>query len=149
MRPKSSIITGQDLISFLSCTIFFFVITEIAFFNRPKKNALFMLDLTLEKTGVQYSTDLESFERVVIMLFDKGITCTKNVPQLEKMVIEGLFWSGTPLLESVGENEPEVVKLRETVRHAIQQSLIPLRAYARQYEKYLDLYNLDINEYLV
>ena len=108
-----------------------------------------MLDLTLEKTGVQYSTDLESFERVVIMLFDKGITCTKNVPQLEKMVIEGLFWSGTPLLESVGENEPEVVKLRETVRHAIQQSLIPLRAYARQYEKYLDLYNLDINEYLV
>ena len=122
---------------------------ELVLFIRPKKNALFMLDLTLEKTGVQYSTDLESFERVVIMLFDKGITCTKNVPQLEKMVIEGLFWSGTPLLESVGENEPEVVKLRETVRHAIQQSLIPLRAYARQYEKYLDLYNLDINQYLV
>lgn len=108
-----------------------------------------MLDLSLEKTGVQYNTDLESFGRVVITLFDKGITCTKNVPQLEKIVIEGLFWSGTPLLESVGENEPEVVKLRETVRHAIKQSLIPLRAYAKQYEQYLDLYNMDINQYLV
>lgn len=115
---------------------------------KPKKNALFMLDLTMEKSGVQYNTDLKSFGRVVVTLFDKGITCTKNVPQLEKMVIEGLFWSGTPLLESVGENEPEVVKLRETVRHAIKQSLIPLRAYSRQYEKYLELYNLDINQYL-
>lgn len=115
---------------------------------RPKKNALFMLDLTMEKTGVQYNTDLESFGRVVIALFDKGITCTKNVPQLEKMVIEGLFWSGTPLLESVGENEPEVVKLRETVRQAIKKSLIPLRAYAKQNEQYLELYNMDINQYL-
>ena len=97
---------------------------------------------------MQYSTELASFSRVAIGLFDKGIHCTKNVPQLEKMVIEGLFWSGTPLLESVGENEPEVVKLRETVRHAMQQSLIPLRAYARKYERYLDLYNLDINQYL-
>mgnify|MGYP000081991310 FL=1 len=102
----------------------------------------------MEKSGVQYSTDLESFGRVVGALFDKGITCTKNVPQLEKMVIEGLFWSGTPLLESVGENEPEVVNLRETVRHAIKQSLIPLRAYAKEYEKYQELFNLDINQYI-
>jgi dynein heavy chain len=64
------------------------------------------------------------------------------------MVLEGLFWSGTPLLESVGENEPEVVRLRETVRQAVQSSLKPLKAYAKQYEKYLDLSNLDINEYL-
>lgn len=64
------------------------------------------------------------------------------------MVLEGLFWSGTPLLESVGENEPEVVRLRETVRQSVKSSLIPLKAYAKQYEKYLDLFNLDINEYL-
>ena len=116
---------------------------------RPKKNALFMLDLIMDKDCVQFSTDLESFGRVVITLFDKGITCTKNVPQLEKMVIEGLFWSGTPLLESVGENEPDVVKMRETVRAAINQSVIPLRAYAKQYEKYLELFNMDINQYLM
>lgn len=64
------------------------------------------------------------------------------------MVLEGLFWSGTPLLESVGENEPEVVRLRETIRKSIKSSLEPLRAYAKQYEKYLELFNLDINEYL-
>ena len=115
---------------------------------RPKKNALFILDLQLDKNSAIYSTDLDNFERVAISLFDKGIACTKNVPQLEKMVLEGLFWSGTPLLESVGVNEPEVVKKREMIRKAIRQSLIPLKAYAKQYEKFLDLHNLDINQYL-
>lgn len=115
---------------------------------RPKKNALFLLDLQLDKNCVTYSTDLENFEKVTIGLFDKGIACTKNVPQLEKMVLEGLFWSGTPLLESVGENEPEVVKTRECIRKAIRKSLIPLKAYAKQYEKFLELHNIDINQYL-
>ena len=107
-----------------------------------------MIDLALEKSVVHYSTELESFEKTVIALFDKGIFATKNVPQLEKMVLQELFWSGTPLLEAVGENEPEVVQLRELIRKAIKKSMIPLRAYAKQYEQYLELYNLDINTYL-
>ena len=64
------------------------------------------------------------------------------------MVLENLFWSGTPLLESVGENEPLVKKLRETVQKCLSQAIIPLKAYAREYEKYLDLVNMDINEYI-
>ena len=63
-------------------------------------------------------------------------------------MLRKLFWSGTPLLETVGENEPEVVEMREFVRKAVKQSIIPLRAYAKQYEKHLELFNLDINEYL-
>ena len=102
----------------------------------------------MDKDGVGYSTELESFEQSVCGLFDKGISCTKNVPQLEKMVMRRLFWSGTPLLETVGENEPGVVEMREAIRKAIQQSIIPLKAYAQQYVKHLELFNLDINEYL-
>ena len=62
--------------------------------------------------------------------------------------MEDIFWSGTPLLESVGENEPHVVELRETIRKAIRKALIPIKAYARQYEKYLELMNLDIVTYV-
>ena len=118
------------------------------FICRPKKNPLFLIDLTMDKDGVCYSTDLQSFEPTVCGLFDKGIASTKNVSQLEKMVMKKLFWSGTPLLETVGENEPPVVKLRELIRKAVRQSITPLKAYAKQYEKYLELFNLDINEYL-
>ena len=95
-----------------------------------------------------YSTAPESFEPSVIGCFDKGIQAAKNVPQLEKHVMERLFWSGTPLLESVGENESEVKQLREAIRNAIQRAIIPLKAYAKEYEQYLDLYNLDIKKFL-
>ena len=89
-----------------------------------------------------------SFENSVIDCFNKGILATKNVPQLEKRVMEKLFWSGTPLLETVGENEAPVTKMRDMIRKAISKAVVPLLAYAKQYEKYLELYNLDINKYL-
>ena len=102
----------------------------------------------MESNGVTYSTNPLSFEPSVIGYFDKGIQATKNVPQLEKMVMEKLFWSGTPLLETVGENEIDVVAMRESIRKAIRKAVIPLLAYAKEYEQFLELFNLDVKKYL-
>ena len=63
-------------------------------------------------------------------------------------VLEEIFWADTPLLESVGEHEPRVEELRETILNAIQKALLPMMAYAKAYEKYLDLNNLEINDYI-
>ena len=63
-------------------------------------------------------------------------------------ILEDIFWSGTPLLESVGEHEPHVEELRENIKKAIRKALIPMKAYAREYEKYLEIMNLDINVYI-
>ena len=63
-------------------------------------------------------------------------------------ILENIFWSGTPLLESVGEHEPPVEDLRSTIKRAVQQALVPLKAYSKEYEKYLELINLDINAYV-
>jgi len=52
---------------------------------RPKKNALFMMDLILDGQGAHYSTNINSFESSVIAMFDKAIASTQNVPQLEKV----------------------------------------------------------------
>lgn len=52
------------------------------------------------------------------------------------------------MLDSVGLHEPEVEKLREAMRSAIQKALIPLRAYAKRYEKFLELNNNDIQYFL-
>lgn len=51
-------------------------------------------------------------------------------------------------LWSVGLWEPEVTNLRESISVALKQAIIPLRAYAREYECHLELYNLDINTFL-
>ena len=52
---------------------------------RPKRHALFLVDLLMDKEGVHYSNNLNSFESTLVSLFDKGILSTQNVPQLEKV----------------------------------------------------------------
>lgn len=43
------------------------------------------MDLILDQTGVHYSTPLENFETSILNLLDKGILCTHNLPQLDKV----------------------------------------------------------------
>ncbi|KAL7406937.1 hypothetical protein ABVT39_000487 [Epinephelus coioides] len=115
---------------------------------KPKKNPLFLVDLVLDQTGAHYSTPLENFETSIVNLFDKAIMATYNIPQLNKFVMQKLFIGGNPLLESVNLWEPEVTELREKVRSALIQAAIPLRAYAAEYEKHLELHNLDIETHV-
>ncbi|XP_032314242.1 dynein heavy chain 1, axonemal isoform X8 [Camelus ferus] len=115
---------------------------------RPRKNPLFIVDLVLDTSGVHYSTPLEQFETSLLNLFDKGILATHAVPQLEKLVMEDIFISGNPLLESVGLHEPLVEELRAIIANAIRKSMIPLQAYAKEYRKYLELNNNDVATFL-
>ena len=70
------------------------------------------------------------------------------IPFFWQYVLEDISWADTPLLESVGEHEPRVEDLRDTIRTAISKSLIPLRAYARAYEQFLEVNNLELNDYI-
>ncbi|XP_038950112.1 dynein axonemal heavy chain 1 isoform X1 [Rattus norvegicus] len=115
---------------------------------KPRKNPLFIVDLVLDNTGVHYSTPLEQFEVILLNLFDKGILATHAVPQLEKLVMEDIFISGDPLLESVGLHEPLVEELRANITNAMHKAMIPLQAYAKEYRKYLELNNNDISTFL-
>ncbi|NWU63519.1 DYH1 protein, partial [Pterocles burchelli] len=115
---------------------------------RPQRNPLFATDLVLDSSGVHFSPPVESFEKSLVSLFDKGILVTHTVPQLEKYVVENILIPGTPLLDSVGLHEPEVEELREGMRSAIRKALIPLQAYAKKYEKFLELNNNDIPYFL-
>ncbi|XP_068576471.1 dynein axonemal heavy chain 1 [Cebidichthys violaceus] len=115
---------------------------------KPKKNPLFPVDLVLNQTGVHYSPPLEDFETSIVNLFDKAILATYNVPQPDEFVMQKLFISGNPVLNSVKLLDPEVAELREKVRNALIQAAIPLGAYAAEYEKHLELHNLDIETLL-
>jgi len=44
--------------------------------------------------------------------------------------------------------EPLVSELRETICHAIRKAMIPMKAYAREYESHLELMNMDIGVYI-
>lgn len=65
-----------------------------------------------------------------------------------QFVMKKLFFGGNLMLQSVNKFEPEVIKLREKISNALKQAITTLKAYAAEYEKYLELYNLDINTLL-
>ncbi|XP_059505480.1 dynein axonemal heavy chain 1 [Stegostoma tigrinum] len=115
---------------------------------KPRKMPIFILDLNLDNSGVHFSTPLEKFKPVILALFDKAITSTQHVPHIEKFVLEEMFQSGTPLLESVWHNEPPVQELRNTVKNAIEKALIPLKSYAKEYEQFMELNELNIDNYV-
>ena len=58
-------------------------------------------------------------------------------------MLKNLFAQGDSFLRSVNLCEPEVNELRKKVHNALVQAAVPLRAYAAEYEKYLELHNLD------
>ena len=85
----------------------------------------------------------------LVLFINQPISCIiTNNPVLLQYILEEIFWSGTPLLESVGEHEPHVEELRDSIKKAIRKALIPMKAYAREYEKHLEIMNLDINNYV-
>ncbi|XP_025097584.1 dynein heavy chain 1, axonemal-like [Pomacea canaliculata] len=115
---------------------------------KPKRLPMWTMDLDLTPEGAKYSTKLNIFETYLLTIFDKAILATQNIQQVEKFVMEDIFFAATPLLETVGKLEGQVVKMRETVRHAIQQAIIPLEAYAAEFSQYLPVFNTIIPTYI-
>jgi len=65
-----------------------------------------------------------------------------------QFVMTQMFFGDVRLLESVGLWEPAVCELREKVGRALRRACGPLRAYAAQYEPYLELLNSDLDALL-
>lgn len=65
-----------------------------------------------------------------------------------QMVLTNMFIGYDTFLESVQLYEPKVNELREKVRMAMKQAVIPMKAYAAEFTEYLELYNLDIETHL-
>lgn len=72
--------------------------------------------------------------------------CT--VSCLFQYVLRSMFIGGDPMIQSVNMREPLVIELKKKVAHALSQALIPLRAYAAEYEKFLELQNIDIPKFI-
>ncbi|KXS21750.1 hypothetical protein M427DRAFT_107149 [Gonapodya prolifera JEL478] len=107
------------------------------------RKPVFQVDLVFRNGRVQYNTDLNLFERAALSVFDKALTTLDGLPQLEPLVMDSMFWATKPVLETVRESEPAVSRLRASVRTAVKESLLPLEAYLRQYDKHMKMLTLD------
>ena len=112
----------------------------------PKK-PLFAVDLMYKMGKLYYNLDFENFESVLVALFEKACTVTENLPQLESLVIDQIFWAQKSILQGVHSNEKSVKKCLRKLQHAIKEGLLPLNAYLKHYERHMRLLNLDIVQF--
>ncbi len=75
-----------------------------------------------------------------------ALFCFCSFP-FSQFVMKNLLVVGC-VLDTVALWEPDVNNLRESISLALKQAIIPLRAYAREYECHLELHNSDINTLL-
>ena len=60
-----------------------------------KTNNLFLVSKS-EKAA--YKTEVDAIERIMVNIFDVAIGKTQNVPQIERGVVDKIFWKGNALL---------------------------------------------------
>ena len=84
----------------------------------------------------------------MVSIFDAGIARTQNAPQIERGVVDKIFWKGTTLLESVGKNEAHINAMRNEIENLIDAAIRVLLTYAVEFNQFIEFANLKISDYL-
>lgn len=111
------------------------------------KRPLFLVDLAFKSGKLQYNIDLELFESTLLGLFDRAITTPDNLPQLEPLVLDQMFWATKPTLQTVNARESVIIKCRKSLLACIREGTAPLDTYINQFDRHLKLLNLDISSF--
>jgi dynein heavy chain len=120
----------------------------------PMKWPLFKLELILNPDGtVDIGSNglpipFEQFVEMPLALFDKALASVSNIPQLEPMVVDQIFWSSKPILASVHAAEPGAQHLRQKMKVALEASLVPMRDYIGRFTEFQEILNTNPEEFV-
>eukprot|EP00755_Sulcionema_specki_P029075 Sspe_Gene.17654::Locus_6284_Transcript_1_1_Confidence_1.000_Length_4893::g.17654::m.17654/K10408/DNAH; dynein heavy chain, axonemal len=116
--------------------------------QEKKKTPLFKVDLIMDSGVFAYSTAQEEFKATVLAIYDKAVQYQASIPELEHQVLDQFFYNTMPTLPAVGAEDPKVVSWRERISDAVEHATQPLTHYLETYGAFVDLVQLDIEEYL-
>mgnify|MGYP000067473068 CR=1 FL=1 len=95
-----------------------------------------------------YSTPLQAHMDSPVTMFDRALSSLQNITQVEKLVMDRLFWSHEPVLETVYPGEPWVQELRAQIQEGLAASTQPLEEYLKTYDTHLSFLRLNVDEYM-
>lgn len=118
---------------------------------------LFVLDLILKPNQLipQYSTDPKEIVQKIVDVFDEGVECLQQVPQLEPILLRHLFKThGKKMLKaplrpraqpkaidpsnkrSLPDENTWLWEAYETIRESLEKAIQPLYDYLKTFEKF-------------
>ncbi|SPP86127.1 dynein heavy chain 1, axonemal [Drosophila guanche] len=115
-------------------------------FHRP----VFAMTLGInENRKVFYSTNPDEFQPALMDIYKRGLEKTSGVRMIDASLMTFLKFAPNMYILTVELIEDKFLVQNELMRQCYAKAVLPLKAYARMYEKFIDFYLLDINEYMV
>ena len=110
---------------------------------------LFVTELVAKDgEGIVYRIEPSAFVAGVLAVYDKAAASVQDIPQLEKFVMENVFWSDTPMLQTIATHEGVAPDCRAGIVAALETVLPPTEAYKALYDKYLPSVAMDVAEFM-
>lgn len=81
-------------------------------------------------------------------LYDNGFLELHEIPQAHPFVMGGIKFAPNLTLSSVGLMDEQVCALRRRILNGYEHAIIPLKAYAREYDKYCELNKLLVVDFI-
>lgn len=89
-----------------------------------------------------------NFQKTLLKLYDGALRQTHTINQVHPFLLSNLRFPPDLYLSSVGLLDEEVCELRERFLTGYKKAIIPLKAYAKEYDVHLELYTLDVAAYI-
>jgi dynein heavy chain, axonemal len=97
---------------------------------------------------IGYKDTPEKIAKSAIRVIRKALESLEGISQVERRVMNKLFWSSTPTVRAVQYMEPCVQKIVKQIAKHLRDSIVPVNEYKKQYEQYMEFLRVDENEYL-
>ncbi|XP_036226639.2 dynein axonemal heavy chain 1 [Bactrocera oleae] len=115
----------------------------------PCEKPIFFLIISIsEAKKVVYSTTPEDFAPLLTDIFKKALEKTSGVRCIEAETLLNLKFAPNLYIETVELIEDLFIQRNDLLGRCYNQAVLPLNSYARLYDRFIDFYLLNVNEYM-
>lgn len=115
----------------------------------PYQRPVFAIKLSFVGGDPIYSTAPEEFEAKIIKIFKSRILTTHEIPHIDPLLLPKLKFDKSLRLSSLGLLDDEIQNQISIIQHSYQVCIIPLKAYANEYLKFVDFKRMNNAEFIL
>ncbi|XP_015110698.1 dynein heavy chain 1, axonemal [Diachasma alloeum] len=114
----------------------------------PCQGPVFNVELVMNEHGAGYTTPVTQFQKILIERLEEALLLCHKVKQPHASLLPSLTFPPESYLSSTGLLDDAVCVIRERLTQAYERAIIPLQAYADEFNRYLDFYAMDAEKYI-
>lgn len=97
----------------------------------------------------EYATSPADFQEAIISQFDVALQRLRSLELVERLVMDRIFWPNQDCIACLETSAEMVAELRQNVGDAVARATKPLITYHAQFDSYIPLLNMNVDEYLM